>query len=75
MSILNSDPRGWLEKAIAEKYLKYYEYNEFDNIEAISHSCYGSVYRAKWKGINMALKYSDNSTIEEFVNEVIKYFL
>ncbi|CAB4391058.1 unnamed protein product [Rhizophagus irregularis] len=70
MSIINSDPRVWLEKAIAEKYLKYYEYNEFDNIEAISHSCYGSVYRAKWKGINMALKYSDNSTIEEFVNEL-----
>jgi hypothetical protein len=72
---MSTDPRVWLEKAITEKYLKYYKYNEFDNIEAISHGSFGSVYRAKWKGFDMALKYFDKSTIEEFVNEVVKLFM
>jgi len=69
----NSDPYNWLEKAIAEKYIKYYEYDEFDNIKAISCSSSGRVCRANWKSSNMILKYSNNSTIEEFINEVNVY--
>ena len=79
MSILhdisNSDLYKWLEKAIAEKYLKYYEHNEFKNIKEISRGSSGSVYRANWKSSNMVLKYPDNSTIEEFVNEVNYHYL
>ena len=67
----NSDPDNadsdWLEKALLENYVKYYDYDEFDNREEIIS--YGSVSRANWKDSDniMALKYS---CIKELVNEV-----
>ncbi|CAG8707352.1 14728_t:CDS:1, partial [Funneliformis mosseae] len=62
---------GWLEKAISENYIKYYNYDEFVNKEEISCCSYGNVSRASWgdSGTIMAIKYSLNLTIQEIVNE------
>ncbi|CAG8495701.1 10673_t:CDS:2 [Funneliformis caledonium] len=63
---------GWLEKAISENYIKYYNYDEFVNKEEISSCSYGNVSRASWgdSGTIMAIKYSLNLTIQEIVNEI-----
>ncbi|CAG8607549.1 1587_t:CDS:2 [Funneliformis caledonium] len=63
---------GWLEKAISENYIKYYNYDKFANREEISSCTYGNVSRASWgdSGTIMAIKYSDNLTIKEIVNEI-----
>ncbi|CAI2189054.1 15411_t:CDS:2, partial [Funneliformis geosporum] len=62
---------GWLEKAISENYIKYYDYDKFDNNEEISGSSNGNVSRASWgdSGTIMAIKDSHNLTIKEIVNE------
>jgi hypothetical protein len=62
----------WLEKAISENYIKYYDYTEFTNKEVISNGSFGNVFRANWKDSDtvMALKHSYNLTIKEIVNEV-----
>lgn len=61
----------WLEKAISENYIKYYDYTEFTNKEDICNGSFGSVSRANWKNSDtvVVLK-SCNLTIKEIVNEV-----
>ncbi|CAI2167257.1 5712_t:CDS:2 [Funneliformis geosporum] len=61
----------WLERAISEDYIKYYDFGEFTNLEEISSGSYVNVSCAKWKGSEtiMALKHSFNLTIKEIVNE------
>ncbi|CAG8695379.1 6132_t:CDS:1, partial [Funneliformis mosseae] len=61
----------WLDKAISEKYIKYYSYDKFTNREEICSCSYGNVSRASWgdSGTIMAIKYSHNLTIKEIVNE------
>ncbi|EXX67414.1 uncharacterized protein OCT59_023840 [Rhizophagus irregularis] len=66
---------NWLEEAIGKKYIKYYEYNHFNNIKEIGSGSFGTVYRAKWKNSRsyMALKSFfnlNNVTIKEIVNEL-----
>ena len=72
----------WLEKAISENYIKYYDYTKFTNRKEISSSSYGNTTCANWKDSDtvMVLKYSYGLTIKEIVNEVnyynyIKYIL
>ncbi len=68
---------GWLEKAISENYIKYYEYAEFTNKKEISSCSNGNVSRANWKDsdVIMILKHSFNLNIKEIVNEVnLNYF-
>ncbi|CAI2166980.1 19845_t:CDS:2 [Funneliformis geosporum] len=62
----------WLERAISEDYIKYYDFGEFTNLEEISSGSYVNVSCAKWKGSEtiMALKHSFNLTIKEIVNEI-----
>ena len=62
----------WLEKAISENYIKYYDYAEFTNKEEISNGSFGNVFRANWKDSDtvIALKYPFNLTVKEIVNEV-----
>lgn len=64
----------WLEKAIANEHLDYFEYSEFNNIQPIGNGSFGSVSRANWKNTDtiFALKCFDNrkSTLKAVVNEV-----
>ena len=66
----------WIEEAIAKNYFKYYEYNNFSNIEEIGSGSFGKVYRANWKSPYQyfALKSLfniDEVGIKELVHEVI----
>jgi hypothetical protein len=65
----------WLEKAISEDYIKYYDYSKFTNKEEISNGSFGKVFYANWKDSDtvMALKYPLNLTIKEIINEVNYY--
>ncbi|CAB4398034.1 unnamed protein product [Rhizophagus irregularis] len=62
----------WLEKAISENYIKYYDYTDFTNKEKINNGSFGKVFRVNWKDSDtvMALKYPFNLTIKEIVNEI-----
>ncbi len=65
---------NWLEKAIIDKCLNYYEYSEFKNIQSVGKGSFGNVMRANWKSIDcfFALKSFNNDkvTLKEVVNEV-----
>uniref|UniRef100_U9SX76 Protein kinase domain-containing protein n=1 Tax=Rhizophagus irregularis (strain DAOM 181602 / DAOM 197198 / MUCL 43194) TaxID=747089 RepID=U9SX76_RHIID len=62
----------WLENAISENYIKYYDYTDFTNKEEISNGSFGKVFRVNRKDSDtvMALKYPLNLTIKEIVNEI-----
>ena len=64
----------WLEKAIVNEHLDYFEYSEFKNIQPIGNGSFGSVSRANWRNTDtiFALKCFDNrkSTLKGVVNEV-----
>jgi hypothetical protein len=67
---------NWIEEAINKKYFKFYEYNQFNNIQHIGTGGFGKVSRANWKntGKQFALKSFfclDNITVKEIVREVI----
>ena len=63
----------WIEKAIDENYIKYYDYAGFNDVKEISSGSVGNIFRAKWKGSDtiMALKSSYKLSIKEVVNEVM----
>ncbi len=65
----------WLEKAISENYIKYYDYVKFTNGKEISNGSFGNVSLANWKDSDavMVLKDSYSLTIKEIVNEVNYY--
>jgi hypothetical protein len=71
MSKTTEDSIGGIERAISEKYLKSYSFDEFTCKEEISCGSFGKIFRANQKGSDtvMVLKYSCNP-IEEIVNEV-----
>ncbi|GBB89412.1 hypothetical protein RclHR1_01610003 [Rhizophagus clarus] len=65
----------WIEEAVDREYLKFYEYNQFNNIQHIGTGGFGKVYRANWKNSEkqFALKsfFSlDNITVKEIVREL-----
>ena len=67
---------NWIEVAIAEEYLKYYEYKNFSNIKEIGSGGFGKVFRTNWKNFEnyFALKSFfnlNNVTVKEIVREVI----
>ena len=63
----------WIEKAIDENYIKYYDYAGFNDVKEISSGSVGNIFRAKWKGSDtiMVLKSSYKLSIKEVVNEVM----
>ncbi|GES93134.1 kinase-like domain-containing protein [Rhizophagus clarus] len=66
---------NWIKEAINKKHIKYYEYENFNNIEEIGSGSFGKVYRANWKNSHsyLALKSFFNLndvTIKEIVNEL-----
>ncbi|GBB84536.1 hypothetical protein RclHR1_01110021 [Rhizophagus clarus] len=62
----------WLEKAISDNYIKYYDYADFTNKEELNNGSFGKVFRANRKDSDtvMALKYPFNLTIKEIINEL-----
>ncbi|EXX58675.1 hypothetical protein RirG_195780 [Rhizophagus irregularis DAOM 197198w] len=65
----------WLEEAIAKKYFKYYEFENFSNIQEIGTGGFGKVFRASWKssGQYLALKTFfnfDDATIKAISREL-----
>ena len=66
----------WIEEAISKKHIRYYEYENFNDIKEIGCGGFGKVYRANWKNSHtyLALKSFfnlDYVTVEEVVHEVI----
>ncbi len=65
---------NWLEKSITDKYISYYEYSDFKNLQSIGSGSFGNVIRANWKNTDgfFVLKSFNNDkvTLKEVVNEV-----
>src|SRR5271154_1836397 len=71
----NKDPNDhveWVEKAVTENYIKYYDYSDFTNMKEINNGSVGSIFRANWKGTDalLVIKSSYKLTIKEIVDEV-----
>ena len=68
----SNDCVNWIEKAVTENYIKYYNYAEFTNLKEINHGSVGNIFQASWKGAVtfLVVKYSYKLSVEEIVNEV-----
>ncbi|POG64543.1 kinase-like domain-containing protein [Rhizophagus irregularis DAOM 181602=DAOM 197198] len=71
----NNENINWIEEAIIKQHIKYYEYENFKNIQEVGSGAFGKVFRANWKnfGHYLALKsfYNLNDiTLKEIVNEL-----
>ncbi|RIA96983.1 kinase-like domain-containing protein [Glomus cerebriforme] len=66
------DDVDWLEKAIVEEHIKFYDYSHFNNIQEISSGSVGNIFRANWKDSDtvLVLKSSYKLTVQEIVNEL-----
>lgn len=76
----NIETSGWIEEAITNNHIRFYEYDKFTCIEEIGSGSFGKVFKAKFKSSDkyFALKSFfnlNNITIKEIVNEVRKKFL
>ena len=62
----------WLEKQIEEKYITYYKYSDFKDLEPIGKGSFGNIIRANWINNQFyALKFfNDDNIILKVVNEV-----
>src|SRR5688572_6595041 len=58
-----------INRIIANKHIKHYEYKDFNNIEQISRGGFSKVYRASWKNMDVVLK-AFKPNIDIVVNEV-----
>ena len=68
----SNDCVDWIEKAVTENYIKYYNYAEFTNMKEINNGSVGNIFRASWKGTGtlLVVKSSYKLTVKEIVNEV-----
>ena len=66
---------NWIEEAISKDFIKYYEFNHFNNFKVVGAGGFGKVYCVDWKnsGQRFALKsfWDFNDTVKELVREVI----
>jgi hypothetical protein len=62
----------WIEKAVTENYIKYYNYAEFTNMKEINHGSVGNIFQASWKGTDtlLVVKSSYKLSVKEIINEV-----
>ena len=44
----SNDCVDWIEKAVTENYIKYYNYAEFTNIEEINNGSVGNIFPLFW---------------------------
>jgi serine/threonine protein kinase len=69
----------WIEDAITKMHIKYFNHEQFRNIEEIGHGGFGDVYRANWKNSEQHLALKSLSKLQkldvvvakELVQEVI----
>ncbi|CAB4379819.1 unnamed protein product [Rhizophagus irregularis] len=71
----NIETSGWIEEAITNNHIRFYEYDKFTCIEEIGSGSFGKVFKAKFKSSDkyFALKSFfnlNNITIKEIVNEL-----
>ena len=71
-----NDYVDWVEKAITENYIKYYNYSDFTNMKEINNGSVGNIYQANWKGTDtlLVVKSSYKLSIKEIVNEVLLFY-
>ncbi|CAB5345054.1 unnamed protein product [Rhizophagus irregularis] len=68
---------SWLNEAIKNDHIKYYEYEQFDKIKLIGSGAFSDVYRAKWKHTEKVFalkafknKGQQNIAFKEIINEL-----
>ncbi|GBC04393.1 hypothetical protein RclHR1_05660008 [Rhizophagus clarus] len=71
----SNDWNKWIEEAITKKHIKYYEFNQFYNLQEIGSGGFGKVYRANWKNSHKhyAIKTFFNindATVKAIVREI-----
>ncbi|GBC21944.2 kinase-like domain-containing protein [Rhizophagus irregularis DAOM 181602=DAOM 197198] len=71
----NSNEYNWIEDAISKKLIKYYEFEQFCDLQEIGFGGFGKVYRASWKNYykQCALKSFFNfndSTVKGIAREI-----
>ncbi|CAB4379623.1 unnamed protein product [Rhizophagus irregularis] len=71
----NSNGCNWIEEAISKKLIKYYEFDQFCNLQEIGFGGFGKVYRAIWKNYykHCALKsffIFNDATLKAIVREI-----
>ena len=68
-----NDCVDWVEKAVTENYIKYYNYTDFTNMKEINNGSVGNIYQANWKGTDalLVVKSSYKLSVKEIVNEVL----
>ncbi|EXX54861.1 Pkh1p [Rhizophagus irregularis DAOM 197198w] len=76
MNKINKDNKWirWIKDSIANKYINYHDYDEFQNLEYICDRRFSKVHRANWKSLNniVTLKSLKNGSnfMKEIVNEI-----
>ncbi|CAB4399422.1 unnamed protein product [Rhizophagus irregularis] len=64
---------NWLDEAINKEHIKYYKYDQFNNVKIIGSGGFGKVFRANWRntGNILALKeFKYNTAVKEIINEI-----
>ncbi|POG59808.1 kinase-like domain-containing protein [Rhizophagus irregularis DAOM 181602=DAOM 197198] len=69
----------WIEKAIKNNHVKYYDYKDFLKFEEIGSGSFGKVYRADWKNPEnpndslkkymLVMEYADSGTLRNYLRE------
>src|SRR5688572_22128159 len=67
---------NWIEKAISEKSITYFEFEDFSNFQKVGSGAFGKVYRVNWTNSEQYLGLKcffnvNNVTIREVIREVI----
>ncbi|CAB4379479.1 unnamed protein product [Rhizophagus irregularis] len=64
---------NWIEEAINKKHIKYYEYENFKNIQEIGSGTFGKIFRANWKCFDHYLALELQRHID-FHNNIIRFY-
>ncbi len=65
---------NWLNRAMVENFIKYYDYSEFKNIKEINSNHFEINFQANWEnGRTLFVVKSHKLTVKEIVNEVFLF--